>query len=72
MDTQVTENIFPDILEESRILVKKALLEIRTMGNTTVLCPLCKEVPELESTVGGERTVISCRCKYLYDVEMNL
>ena len=52
--------------------VQKAKKEFAMRGETEVFCPCCGERPFLTMTPKGERTIISCSCGYIYDMEINL
>ena len=54
------------------MLAKRAKKEIRTCGKTAIICPKCGTAPEISTTERYERTIVSCQCGYLYDVEINL
>lgn len=54
------------------MLAKQARREQRLIGVITVVCPECNEKPEITTTLKGERTIVSCKCGYVYDAEMNL
>jgi hypothetical protein len=70
MDTQAKENTF--LSPESRALVHQARLEQVTNGCITVVCPKCQKHPKMTTTPRGERTIISCPCRYILDGEINL
>jgi transcription elongation factor Elf1 len=53
------------------MLAKRAKSEIRTNGKTAIICPRCNTVPEITMTPKGERTIVSCQCGYVHDVDIN-
>lgn len=71
MDTKMKRKISPMISEESIMLAEKARRELRMMGTTTVICPRCGTSPQISNTPRGERTIISCKCRYIFDGEIN-
>lgn len=52
-------------------LAKEAKREIRRMGFTNIKCPKCGGSPEILMTSRGERTIVSCSCGFIHDVEIN-
>ena len=56
---------------EENDLATQAIKELRLVGHTNVVCPKCKTTPKITTTLGGERTTISCHCGYIIDVEIN-
>lgn len=70
MDTQVTKKTYQE-MSKSIILVKQIKRELTQSGKTTIVCPKCGKSPEIMTTSNGERTIIKCDCKYIYDVEIN-
>lgn len=72
MDTQMERKTLHTVSPQSHMLAKKARRELLEVGTTTVLCPRCEEYPEIITTLRGERTIVSCGCGFVYDVEMNL
>jgi len=52
-------------------LAKKAMRELDREQTTSVRCPKCGEAPEITITPNGERTIISCPCRYIYEMEIN-
>jgi len=71
MDTQAKKKTFPTISQQSIMLAKKARLEKQKTGHMTVVCPKCHEHPEITMTSRGERTIISCSCGYIKNIEIN-
>lgn len=67
MEKKTSHTVSP----QSNMLAKKAKKEIRLTGMTTVLCPMCGEAPQVTTTSKGERTIVSCKCGYVYDAEIN-
>ena len=70
MDTKTVKSSSQD-LNSPNMLAKKAKREIRTMGFTTVMCPKCNGKPNITVTPKGERTIVSCDCGYIIDVDIN-
>lgn len=60
-----------EISPQSITLAKQARLEKLEHGHVTVVCPKCHEHPEIITTLGGERTIISCPCGYVKNAEIN-
>lgn len=54
------------------ILAKQAKKEIRQKGYTNIRCPKCGASPKISITPHGERTIVSCTCGYVHDVDINL
>ena len=52
-------------------LAKKARADLLAGEETDVKCPRCGEHPVRSTTSKGERTIISCRCGYIYDMQIN-
>ncbi len=71
MDTVVTNGRSRETLNNPNMLAKKAKKEIRQMGFTNIRCPKCGGSPEITMTSRGERTIVSCNCGYVHDVEIN-
>lgn len=71
MDTQAKKKTFPVISLESITLAKQARLEQQTKGYIEVKCPRCQEHPEISMSSKGERTIISCKCRYVRNAEIN-
>ena len=59
-------------LENPRMLAKKAKREIMENGTTSIKCPKCDKYPTLSYTPRKERTILSCECRYVHDVDINL
>ena len=53
------------------MLAKRAKSEIRSIGKTMIRCPRCNTQPEITITSGGERTIVTCECGYVHDVDIN-
>ena len=62
---------FSTISEHSILLAKQARLEKQKNGYVTVICPKCHEHPKIMMTSKGERTIISCPCGYVKNIEIN-
>ncbi len=54
-----------------RMLVRKARLELLETNSTTVICPKCNQSPVIKYTPNHERTLITCPCGYLHEIEIN-
>lgn len=67
-----TIKISQDQLVISPILTKQAALELIKMGITSVVCPKCNEKPTLTKTLNDERTIVSCKCRYILSIDINL
>ena len=72
MDTQVEKKIFHTISHQSIMLAKQARLEHQKNGYVSVKCPKCNNTPEITMTSKGERTIVSCPCGYIKNIEINL
>lgn len=57
--------------EDPRMLAKNARKDIYLTGVTEVRCPKCQTAPTVETTPKGERTIVSCKCGYVHEVEIN-
>ncbi len=71
MDTVIVNEKSQEILSNPIMLAKQAKKEIRQMGHTNIRCPKCNGTPEITMTSRGERTIVSCDCGYVHDVEIN-
>lgn len=71
MDTQMEKKTYHTISLQSITLTKQARLEQQKSGHVTVICPKCKRHPEITMTSRGERTIISCPCGYVKNIEIN-
>lgn len=71
MVTQIKKKTFPTISPQSIMLAKQARLEQQKNGYVTVVCPKCKKHPEITMTSKGERTIVSCYCGYIKNIEIN-
>ena len=71
MDTQTTKGTFSAISLQSIMLAKQARMEYLKTGRITVECPKCHKHPEITMTSKGERTIISCPCGYVLNIEIN-
>lgn len=72
MVAQTEKKIFPTISPQSIMIANQARLEQQMNGYVTVVCPKCQRHPEIKMTSKGERTIISCPCGYIKNVEINL
>lgn len=61
----------PAISRQSLALAKQARLEQQKDGYVTVVCPKCQGHPEIITTSKGERTIVSCSCGYVRNIEIN-
>jgi hypothetical protein len=59
------------ISPQSIMLAKQARLEYLRTGQIITICPKCHEHPEITMTPRGERTIISCPCRYVNNIEIN-
>lgn len=57
--------------EDPHMLAIRAKKDIYMTGTTEVRCPKCHTAPIVEWTPRGERTIVSCKCGYVHDVEIN-
>ncbi len=71
MDTVVRSEKLQENLNSPNMLAKKAKRELRKVGVTSVKCPKCNGSPEITMTSRGERTIVSCLCGYVHDIEIN-
>ena len=71
MDTAATNEKSQEQLNSPNMLAKQAKKEIRQLGITSVTCPKCKTSPEIIITERGERTIVTCKCGYIHDVDIN-
>ena len=71
MDTVVMNGRLQEASNSPSMLAKKAKKELRQMGFTNIRCPKCDGTPEITMTSKGERTIVSCDCGYVHDVEIN-
>ena len=71
MSTVVMNERLQEELNNPSMLAKKAKKEMKQMGFTSVRCPKCGSSPEITMTSKGERTIVSCDCGYVHDVEIN-
>ena len=72
MVTQKEKRTFPAISPQSIMLANQARSEQQKDGYVTVVCPKCLRHPEIMMTSKGERTVITCPCGYVKNIEINL
>ena len=71
MVTQTEKRTLPTISRQSIMLAKQARLEQLKNGYVSVKCPRCNGTPEITMTSNGERTIISCPCGYVKNIEIN-
>ena len=71
MAIQTKKKTFPTISPQSIMLAKQARLEMQRNGCITVICPKCLKHPIISMTERGERTIISCPCGYVRNIEIN-
>ena len=72
MDTTITNGKSQEESNNPIMLAKRAQREIIQTGYTNIKCPKCDTPPELTMTPRGERTIVSCDCGYVHNVEINL
>lgn len=65
------EKTYHTISHQSIMLAKQARLEQQKNGYVTVICPKCQKHPEITMTSKSERTIISCPCGYVKNIEIN-
>ncbi|MBR0236026.1 MAG: hypothetical protein IJQ37_06185 [Clostridia bacterium] len=65
-------NPLPERTPESSALANKALGEMMNTGKVSTICPKCLSAPTVTLTEHGQRTVIVCKCRYIYSIEINL
>ena len=53
-------------------LIQQVRADYISMGKTDCVCPMCGDHPVMYNTSHGARTIITCRCRYITDVEINL
>jgi phage FluMu protein Com len=66
------KNISHTISPQSIALANQVRLEQLKNGYVSVKCPKCHEHLEIRTTPKGERTIISCPCGYVRNIEINL
>lgn len=71
-DAAMPEKASEPIPPEGHALARKAKRELRLTGMTTVICPRCGTKPVVTETERGERTIVSCKCGWIFDGEINL
>ena len=71
MDTVIMNEKSQRTSSSPSMLAKRAKKEIRQAGFTNIKCPKCGGSPEIMTTSRGERTIVSCDCGYVHDVEIN-
>lgn len=59
------------ISQQSIMLANQARVEQQKNGYVSVSCPKCQEHPKITMTSRGERTIISCKCGYIKNIEIN-
>ena len=72
MGTQVEKKTSHNISPQSLLLAKQARMEMMENGYITIICPKCQEHPKITTTSNGERTIVTCRCGYIINVDINL
>lgn len=68
----ISESGICPVTDQGLTLAKQARLEKLKTGNISVVCPKCKENPKISSTPNSERTIISCSCGFIRNIEINL
>jgi hypothetical protein len=71
MATHMEKKTSPMVSSQSIMLAKQARLEQQKTGRVTTICPRCHEHPEIMMTSKGERTIVSCPCGYVKNIEIN-
>lgn len=71
-EINTTNDNLQEALLSPNMLAKKAKSEIRDTGSTSVRCSKCGSAPEIIMTPRGERTIVTCSCGYIHDVDTNL
>lgn len=71
MVTQKEKETFLTISRQSVMLANQARIEQQENGYVKVICPKCQEHPKITMTSKGERTIISCPCGYVKNIEIN-
>jgi hypothetical protein len=56
---------------QSDMLTSTAVRELYQYQKTSVKCPKCGGIPRLLTTSNGERTIVKCSCRYIYNMEIN-
>lgn len=72
MDTQVEKKTSNNISPKSLLLAKQARMEMMENGYIKTTCPKCQEHPRITTTLRGERTIVTCSCGYIINVDINL
>ena len=56
----------------NKLIIKEetATLFLET-NSTTVICPKCNQSPVIKYTPNRERTLITCPCGYVHEIEIN-
>jgi|GEM_PF-4557000 len=72
MNTPTHESNQSSFTKEGRELAKKALGEAYRYNKVTVTCPKCGSIVNVWKTDDGGRTYVSCDCRYVHTVEINL
>jgi hypothetical protein len=68
----ITDSNFENKLKESSKLARQAMSEFYANGKITTVCPKCNTYPVITTTPRGERTRVSCECRYIFTEEINL
>ena len=72
LTTKETEKrTLPTISRQSIMLAKQARLEQQKNGYVSVKCPKCNGTLKITMTSNCERTIISCPCGYVKNIEIN-
>lgn len=71
LEMQIEEKISELLSPESRMLARAAQEEIFRNGKATIICPKCHTHPKATTTSRGKRTILACKCGYIYDAEIN-
>lgn len=71
MDIGIMNENSEGISDNPSMLAKKAWKELEQTKSTSVRCPKCGGAPEIKMTPRGERTIVTCPCRYVHVVEIN-
>lgn len=67
---QMDSKILREISPQSSMLARQAKRELEELEYVTTVCPKCHEKLEITTTSRGERTIVSCKCRYILDAEI--
>lgn len=72
MDIQKHHEILRQSLHLSSLLAQQARMEQELRGEVNTVCPKCRERLTITMTTKGERTIVRCKCGYVYSEDINL